>query len=298
MPSIQSVLYMARFRLNRRKRVWTDTVKLDRSFQRLQRPGSGRPPDWLRRQHAVQEYDVRGFPCYTVRPQAAAGPKHVLYLHGGAYVHPPEPEHWSFAGRLVTELHCTVTLPLYPLAPRHQYDETLAVVREVYEKSAGEADPADQAVMGDSAGGGMTLVLARQLKAEGRAQPRDLVLISPWLDITMTDPTAATIDRRDPYLSIPGLVEAGRLYSGTLDPNDPRLSPLAGELDGLGRISVFTGTRDVLFPDSRRLWTKAQRCGIEINYFEYEDMFHGWVLQQPLPEAQRATRQILDILRN
>lgn len=296
MPSIKSSLYMSRFLLTGRKRTWTDTVKLDRSIREKQRPGSGRPPGWLGKDHAVHEYEVRGFPCYTVSPKAAAGSQQVLFLHGGAYVHPPEPEHWAFASRLVTDLAATVTLPLYPLAPDHQYDETLAVVREAYDRVAAAADPADQVVMGDSAGGGMTLVLAQELRAARRPQPKHLVLLSPWLDVTMSDPSIATIDRRDPYLSIPGLVEAGRLYAGSLDPRDPRVSPLHGELDGLGRLSVFTGTRDVLFADARRLRAKAARCEVDIDYFEYENMFHGWMLQA-IPEAERATRQVMDIVR-
>lgn len=297
MASVQSLAYMAQFRLMRRKQIWTDPIKLDRSIRRTQQPGRGYPPKWLHERHDVRSYEVRGSPCFTVRPKSAQARRHVLYLHGGAYVHPPEPEHWGFVSRLVTGLGCAVTLPLYPLAPDHQYAETIGVVREIYEGSAGSGDPAEAVVMGDSAGGGLTLVLAQQLKADGAPQPRNLVLLSPWLDITMTDPAQASIDRRDPFLSIPGLVEAGRLYAGTLDRSDPLVSPLGGDLEGLGRLSVFTGTADVLFSDARRLWFRLSRRGIDLDYFEYEDMFHGWMLQRPIPEAQRATRQIIDILR-
>ncbi len=143
----------------------------------------------------------------------------------------------------------------------------------------------------------MTLVLAQEPRAAKRPQPANLVLLSPWLDITMRDPAIATIDRRDPYLSSPGLMEAGRLYAGSLDPCGPRLSPLFGELAGLGRISLFTGTRDVLYSDARRLRAEAARCGIDIDYIEYEDMFHGWMLQA-IPEARQATRQLIDILQS
>jgi monoterpene epsilon-lactone hydrolase len=296
-PSIQSTLYIARYLLTAKKRTWTDPIKLHRSIRKLQGAGSGRPPDSLGRRHRVERHEIGGFPAYTVRPAQGAGRTHVLYLHGGAYVHPPEADHWRFVGTLVSELGATVTLPLYPLAPDHRWDSTLPVVREAYQRMAAVTDPADQVVMGDSAGGGMTLVLAQELKAAGRPQPRDLVLISPWLDITASDPEMATLDRRDPYLSIPGLVEAGRLYAGTLDRADPRLSPLNGELDGLGRIGVFIGSRDVLYADARRLHAKATRCGIDIGYYEYEDMFHAWVLEQSIPEARRATRRIVDILR-
>ncbi len=75
---------MARFLLTGRKSTWTDTVTLDRSIREKQGAGNGRPPGWLRRDHAVHEYDVHGFPCFTVGPKSPAGPQQVLFLHGGA----------------------------------------------------------------------------------------------------------------------------------------------------------------------------------------------------------------------
>jgi acetyl esterase/lipase len=39
--------------------------------------------------------------------------------------------------------------------------------------------------MGDSSGGGMALALAQKARDAGLQQPRDLVLLSPWLDVTM-----------------------------------------------------------------------------------------------------------------
>ena len=43
-------------------------------------------------------------------------------------------------------------------------------------------------IMGDSAGGGMSLALAQKFREECLPQPSNIVLLSPWLDITMTNP--------------------------------------------------------------------------------------------------------------
>src|SRR5437588_9561869 len=98
---------------------------------------------------------------------------------------------------------------------------------------------------------------------------------APWLDITMTDPTLPACDRRDPYLSVPGLREAGRMYAGSLDPRDPRVSPIYGDLAALGRLAVYIGTRDTLLADSRRLRRLAEDNGIPLRYREEPNMFHG-----------------------
>lgn len=58
-------------------------------------------------------------------------------------------------------------------------------------------------------------------------------------------------------LAVTGLREAGRLYAGELDLEDPVLSPINGRLPVLERVSVFIGTCDVLLADSRRSHAKA-----------------------------------------
>ncbi len=296
MVSLRSRLLLGWFRLSRRKHVFMDTSEFDRSITDSQRARTSQPPKALYQRHRVSHHNVRGFPCVRLSPKKGASEQHVLYLHGGAYVHSIERSHWLFIGRLVDKLGCTVTVPVYPLAPDYQCDTTLAVVEEAYARFLAESDPARQVVMGDSAGGGLTLALAQRLKEQGCPQPAHLVLISPWLDVTMRDPAVPILDRRDPYLSTPGLLEAGRMYAGDRDLSDPRISPINGHLDGLGHISVFAGTRDVLLLDARRLQRLAAAQGTSLDYFEYQGMFHGWVLQK-LPEGRQATTQLVEALR-
>ncbi|HEX2298639.1 MAG TPA: alpha/beta hydrolase [Pseudonocardiaceae bacterium] len=296
MPSLSSaVLRLAASTLGD-KLGYHDLGETRRKVEKQQSdPASYDPPRTLLRKCAVVERTVSGMPVYEVAPRDGRYEAEVLYLHGGAYVHAIERSHWLFVGRLVDRLGCRVTVAQYPLAPDHRYDDTLAMVQATYCQALEEVEPARRVVMGDSAGGGLSLVLAQQLRARQLPQPGNLVLLSPWLDISMTDAMIPALDARDPYLSTPGLLAAGRMYAGTLDPRDPRVSPIYGRLDGLGRISVFIGTRDVLLADSRCLRQRTAQCGIDIDYVEYEDMPHAWMLQW-IPEGWRALAQITGIL--
>ncbi|MER7076903.1 Acetyl esterase/lipase [Saccharopolyspora kobensis] len=294
MASLRSKAVIAKYRMTRRKRIFADARALRQSAESNQTETS-QLPDWVRAKFDVTGRDVDGHRCYTLRPRTSAGPAHIFYLHGGAYVHQVESAHWNFLNRLIDVTGASVTVPLYPLAPAHSYRETIPMVWESYEATVGAEAPENQVVMGDSAGGALSLFIAQRLKARGRPQPQRVVLISPWLDITVTDPSMTELDRHDPYLGIEGLREAGRLYARGLDPHDPRLSPIYGDLDGLAPLSVYAATRDVLLADARRLRELTAQRGVRIDYEEYPGMFHGWILQS-LPEARDATARIAKLV--
>jgi acetyl esterase/lipase len=58
---------------------------------------------------------------------------------------------------------------------------------------------------------------------------------------------------------------------------------------------LFIGTRDILYPDCRKLRDKAEAEGVKLNYREYEAMLHDWMLIS-LPESKQALREIVEIV--
>jgi acetyl esterase/lipase len=248
-------------------------------------------PSWLmRRRFVIQERHEGQCRVFTLHPRAkpAAGP-HILYLHGGAFVFAITSQHWRFIARLIQRLGCSVTVPLYPLAPEH-------TCREVFEfllplASELMIENRRTVFMGDSAGGGMALALSQQLRAAGLSLPARLALISPALDLTVSDPRQPKIARVDPLLDIPGSRAAGAWYAGELPLTDPRVSPLYGELDGLPPIAVWTGTHDLLYPDAVRLKSKTEEVRASLSLFEYDRLFHVWPLLR-LPEGKATLEQI------
>ncbi|MFC4002709.1 alpha/beta hydrolase [Prauserella oleivorans] len=293
--SLRAQLFIAQLTLTRAKKTYADVDELHKTIEQREGPESAGPPAKLWRTLSVTCREISGRPCYTLRPKAPTSSKHVLYLHGGAYVHQIQRDHWRFFERLIERTGCTVSVPIYPLAPDHKSDQTVRMVKDAYNELLGEADPGDRILMGDSAGGALALVVSEALEEARAPQPKELVLICPWLDLTMTHPDQPALDRVDPYLAVAGLREAGRLYSGDLDSRDPLVSPLFGPLSNLHRVSVFVGTRDVLLVDARRLRDRAADEGVELEYYEYPGMFHAWLLAD-LPEARDALERIATIV--
>lgn len=222
---------------------------------------------------------------------------HVLYLHGGAYASSFLTFHWKFLSELVNKTGCIVTAPDFPFAPHHTYKDSFDMVDKLYRQLASEVDRAGMVFMGDSSGGGFALALAQKLQHEHLPQPSRIILISPWLDITLGNPEIEHVNGIEPFLGIKGLREMGRLYAGDTDPAHYLLSPINGCLDNLGKISVFTGTKDILVSDARKLKHLAGIKNVEINYYEYEGMAHAWVFLN-LPESKKARHQIMELVLN
>jgi acetyl esterase/lipase len=109
-----------------------------------------------------------------------------------------------------------------------------------------------------------------------------MVLISPWLDVTMTDPGISGID--DPALSRAMLTESGRLWAGALVTAHPWVSPLFGSLAGLPPTTVYSGSLDMLCVDAIRLRANAIAEGADMAFVLRNGLIHDWAIS-PVPEA-------------
>jgi len=265
------------------------------------RVGPVRPPAWMRRRFDISSKMRNGYEVFTVAPRSrrrrndpAAG--HVMYIHGGAYVEGIFRWQWHFVGWMAERLGTTFTVPLYPLAPEHDCAAASAVVLGVYRELLAHDDPSRLVVMGDSAGGGLAMSLAIQAISAGLAKPAALVLVSPWLDVTMTDPAQIEIEKVDPLLLRAGAKAAGRWYAGAMSTTDPRVSPLYGEIASLPPILMFCGTHDILLTDARRLAKRAAAEGTAVEYHEEPGLMHVYPLLF-FPESRKARDRITQFVR-
>ena len=293
MRSFQCRLAELVLRLTRSKSRYASEANLRKSVNKNRKAGPELPhyPDHAQLECGRAEF--HGRPVYTIRPQGESPRKQLLYFHGGAYVHGVTKHHWQFVGKLARGLSANVTVPLYPLAPEHQATEVFDLAIKLYEDLLKHTRPEDLIIAGDSAGGGLALSLVHQLRERGIALPSRLLLVSPWLDAELNDPEIPTLERHDPMISVPGLRAAGRWYAGDIALNDPRISPIHMDLEGLPPTQLLIGTHDILWPDARKFREKALRLGAPLSYYEYPEMFHDWALTSILPEAKRAVEQIV-----
>ena len=215
----------------------------------------------------------------------------IFYIHGGAYRHDILLPHWLLIDKIARGAGAQVIVPIYRLVPFATYKESYDLIVPEYRKYAEKYPDKKIILMGDSAGGGFSLALAEYFRAEGIRMPDELVLISPWVDVTMENEEIEEYQPSDPFLYAPSLRVAGRYWAGDLDPHDPKVSPVYGDLKGINHVTVLIGTSDILYPDTVKCYQMLDEDPSN-ELIVAEGMNHVYPLF-PIPEAKPAVEKII-----
>jgi len=165
----------------------------------------------------------------------------------------------------------------------------------VWRAALGMADARKMAVLGSSAGGGLTLALVLRAKQEGLPLPAAIAPGTPWADMTGDGHSYAANEFVDNVLvSNRGwLGAAARLYAGPHDLREPLLSPIHGDFRGFPPAILTGGTRDLFLSNTVRTHRKLRQAGVEAALHVFEGQSHAQYLVDPFaPEAREVFEEI------
>ena len=263
-----------------------------------------RVPGYMKDEYNISEEEVENRPVYTITPKnGVTNELVIMYVHGGSYVGNLEKEHWKTCSDIINQLGCTIIVPDYPLTPKYNYKDTISMMETLYKQLIEKIDPSNFIVMGDSAGGGLSLALLEKVGEENIEMPNQTILISPWLDVRLNNPEIEEVEPNDPELNKSALKIAGENYAGKDGIDSYLVNPIDGPLDKLKNVSIFTGTYDILNPDIKILQERAKEVGTEINVYETEGATHVWLLykykdEKNDPLVQEPYKQMIELLKN
>ncbi|MCP4439640.1 MAG: alpha/beta hydrolase [Aureispira sp.] len=223
--------------------------------------------------------------------------KVILYLHGGGYTTGSFNSHRGLIGKLSTELGAKTLGINYRLAPEHPYpaalDDSIFAYKWLLEHE--HYNPKDIIIIGDSAGGGLTLATLLRIREEKLPQPLTAVMMSPWTDLAITGESALINPEKDPLLVSKNAKEWGLWYAGKESILHPFVSPLYGNLSDLAPMLVQVGTEEILLNDSTRLENKIKHAkNTSLTVDVWSGMPHVWQFGwQYIPESKKAIKQII-----
>ena len=220
----------------------------------------------------------------------------IFYFHGGAYVYQLNEAQVYTAVKMARGTNSKLIIPLYPLAPKHTVIETYDLLDKLYNEIINNNIYSQIVFAGDSAGGGLALGFAEYLLDKNIKNPDKLVLISPWVDISMENKEIDDYIDLDPMLNKDSLIIEGKMWKGELSDKDYRVSPIYGNMQGLGDTLTFTGTRELFYPDLILLHQKLQESNVNSNLEVGENMNHVYV-GYPIKEADEAMDKIIEFVK-
>lgn len=251
-------------------------------------------PAWRRFFYDLERREDEGMPVYYLRPRTPSNTV-IVHLHGGGYIATAFSAHAWLLDHLARRTGADVVMPLYPLTPHHTWQEAHRLVLDLYRRTVAENPGKRIILMGDSAGGGLAAAIALSLAEAGDTQPDELVLISPWVDITNTNPDIADYVDADPLMAPEPLAEIGRSWAGDTPLTDWHLSPIYGDLSGLKKVTTFVGTREIFLPDNALFHAKLLEAGVDSTLHVGENLNHAYPMV-PTPEGRRARRDLVRLI--
>jgi acetyl esterase/lipase len=301
MPSLASRLYRSYSRVVIRRQRWGATPEalagrarrvfhLPEPLRRLGAPGARVTP-------VAEPAGARGEWVDAVGADPRAGV--LLYVHGGGYVAGAAADRRPVAAALSRAAGCRVFSTDYRLAPEAPFpaalDDVVATYRWLLTTGARGAPVA---LAGDSAGGGLVLLLAQQARDAGLVPPACVAALSPWTDLAGGGASVRENAGRDDMFHPSTIRDFAAAYLGGAPPSDPRASPLHGGAHGLPPVLLHVGATELLLDDARAMHARLQAAGGTSRLEVYDGVAHAWHLLVPvMPEAVRAVDDVADFVR-
>lgn len=217
--------------------------------------------------------------------------KVIVYIHGGSFIENIISFQLKFAMKIAKKSDSTLIIPMYPLLPTGNYRKMYEAIYPLYNSINSE----NINLLGDSAGGGFILSFAMYLREKNINSVKNVIMMSPWLDVSMSNPDLQKSEKLDSMCAIEGNKYAGRLWANDIDTKNYLVSPIYGNFYKLPLLTIITGTRDILQPDCKLLSNKLNMLNINHNYIEYKNQGHDFGAY-PTKEGKLVIDDIVQII--
>lgn len=236
--------------------------------------------------------EVKGVWCNPTNPRLAVS---ILFLHGGGYTMGSAESYRNFAGHFAERVQTRVFIADYRLGPEHQFPAALEDAHAAYLGLLAEG-ATQIVIVGDSAGGGLSLSLLSLLQAEATKlahKPAAAVVMSPWTDLSLSGESILGKADEELYLTKDMLQACAEMYLGEEKASHPQASVLNASLHGLPPLQIHVGTSEILLDDSIRYAQRAHGEGSNVTLHTWEGMPHVF---QNCTGVLQAADQSLEII--
>lgn len=223
--------------------------------------------------------------------------KVVLHLHGGGFAFGSARCSVEYCERLSTAIDGRCLALEYRLAPEHPFPAALDDAVFAYRWLLDKGYAADSIYLsGESAGGGLAISAAVAIRDAGLPQPAGVMVLSPFVDLSLQSPSIDRLEGADPIIDRDILTYMSTGYFQKESAKDPRISPVFADLTGLPPLLIQASRDEVLIDDARRLADRAEASKVEVIFSVYDERLHIFSLYPFLPNSDVALREVADFV--
>lgn len=230
---------------------------------------------------------------YCYRGSIKDDSRKLLYVHGGSYIEEASYFQLKFAMKIAEKTNSTLIFPVYPLAPKGTYKTMYAFMKSLYQQLLESNSEIN--FLGDSAGGGFILSFSMYLRDKKIKQPKNIIMMSPWLDVSLSNPKIYDDAKKDYMCGVDGTRYCGELWAADLDMKDPLVSPMFGNVHNLSKMTIITGGNEILKSDCHKFSDILTTNKIEHNFIEYKEQGHDFGAY-PTKEGRLVIEDISEII--
>jgi acetyl esterase/lipase len=279
---------LLRITVKSRHGVHIDIPKLREKFRQLNRQAPRALADVQR-----ESVDCNGVAAQWLAPKGYRQERVLLYIHGGAFVAYTPDVYAAMVASWCQPLKTRALMLDYRLAPEHPYPTALEECLAAYQWLLDQGIKAkDIVIAGDSAGGNLVMATLQHLKAASQPLPSCAVLLSPFLDFTLSGASALGNAPHDPIFNLAFAVGIRAFYAPAETYSQPSVSPLFGDFSGLPPLLLQVGSTEMLLDDSVRAAAKADAAGVPVQLEIWKRLPHVFQMIAALPQARAAAQHI------
>ena len=222
----------------------------------------------------------------------------LIFIHGGAFISGPAQHHWDTLKEIAKQTNYKIWMCNYPKAPESKITKISENIDLIYKTALENYLPNKISFIGDSAGGTLVTSLIQRLIKKNIELPSKIILVSPVMDASMSNPEIEKVDNIDPMLSKTGVLSAKKMCVENNDLKNAMISPLYGSFEDFPQTILFLAENDITYPDQKLAVKKFIKAKINLEIIEGRNMPHIWPFLPVMKEAKISLREIIRTLNN
>ncbi|MFT6338321.1 MAG: acetyl esterase/lipase [Saprospiraceae bacterium] len=277
------------------KGIKSDFNKDPIDFKKIRKEDVHHPKGKFFNQENVRSFKVLNSLITEIGQDNASG-KLLIFIPGGAFISGPAKHHWDTIQELSQQTNHTIWMCDYPKAPENKISEISANIDLIYKTAMEQYDANRISLIGDSVGGTLVTALTQRLVQRNIELPNKIILVSPVMDATMSNPSIDEIDSIDPMLSKAGVLSAKKMCTENDDLENVMISPINGSFDEFPVTILFLAEHDITYPDQLLAVQELEKAKVVVEVIKGKGMPHIWPFLPVMKEAKVALYQIIDKL--